>query len=134
MKKPTTPRTERITRNAFGVPCLTKRQLTRVHEYATDLVVHGKTRRVCSPLLLSAALCEISYHASNVRHQLEQFITGSAKAAPAALVARLAIEMLQHMQHLTPKDQVKYLNMLCGDDEAVVTADMHGKAHTSKTH
>ena len=131
MKK---PRTERIARNAFGLPCLTKRQLTRVHEYATDLVVHGKTRRVCSPLLLSAALCEISFHASSVRHQLEQFITGTAKAAPAALVARLAIEMLQHMQHLAPEEQVQYLNMLCGDDESVVMSDGHGKPHASKTH
>ena len=116
---------DKIARDRFGVPKLTKAQTERAHKYAAAMVHgNGTTRRTCSPLLLSAALCELAMHAGTVRWQLEQFITGSAQCAPAKDVAKLAVQMLTRMQTMTPADQFAYLQALLGDaDEAYISND-----------
>jgi hypothetical protein len=110
--------------NEYGVPVLTKRQTQRAHRYAMDLIrTSGHTRRTCPAPLLAAALCELAYHASTIRWQLQQFITGSAQCAPAKDVARLALQMVMHMHGLSPADQVAYLQTLLGDDETFISND-----------
>ena len=121
---------DKIRRDAFGIPHLTVSQTKRAHLYAVDLARTGTTRRTCSPELLACAMADLAVHTRRVHAQLQQFLTGVAQAAPARDVAKLAIELVTHLQSLPPHDQVAYLTMLLGDDDSLISND----TDTTTTH
>lgn len=105
--------------DAFGAPNMTKRQVAAVHRYVIEVIRTGASKRpVPDPFVMVCAVYELGLHAMVLQRKLEQFIIGTASAAPAREVARLAFVMLTKLKELPDDDARRaYLSMMMGDDD-----------------